>query len=139
MTPARNLFVDFLETNSLLLLLLHFANHVFQSGVLLFRTVSHFLFFKPGFHYIVFHRQSLSQSIAADHRRRCKTVIGGELRFDENHALTKIVLSSLLDVPYNAIFSFSGFVQLELGSKKYKLSMFPRDLFPIGFDYLTLI
>ena len=33
--------------------------------------------------------------------------------------------------------SFSAFVQLELSGKKYNLSMFPRDLFPIGFDFQT--
>ena len=38
--------------------------------------------------------------------------------------------------------SFSGFVQLELSGKKCKLSMCPRDLFPIGsigLDFQTLI
>ena len=30
-------------------------------------------------------------------------------------------------------------MQLELSGKKYELSMFPRDLFPIGFDFETLI
>ena len=53
-------------------------------------------------------------------------------------SLTKMVLSSLFEVPYNATFH-SGFVQLDLSGKKYKLSMFPRDLFPIGFDFQTLI
>ena len=40
---------------------------------------------KPGFHSIVSHRQSLSYSIGDD--RRCfKTMIGDELRFNENQA-----------------------------------------------------
>ena len=37
-TPARNHFVDCLGTNSLLLLLLHYANWEFQMGVSLFHS-----------------------------------------------------------------------------------------------------
>ena len=94
-TPARNHLVDCLGTNSLLFLLLHYANWEFQMGVLPFHNFT-VLFFNYSYQFLV--RRALQCNI-----------------------------------------SFSSFVQLELSGKKYKLSMLPRDLFPIGFDFQTLI
>ena len=94
--PAQNHFVDCLGTNSLLLLLLHYANWEFQMGVSLFHSFTVLLFNQ-----------------------------------DSSEFLVHCAIQSNI--------SFSGFVRLELSGKKYQLSMFPRDLFPIGFDFQTLI
>ena len=48
-------------------------------------------------------------------------------------------LSSLFDVPYNATFHSPALCSSNWSRKKYKLSMAPRDLFPIGFDFQTLV